>query len=270
MGNYYCKSFREAACVRPQYDTERVCFTKTVDKGLSGGHSGENIYKCESTRHLPMSEFIRICSLNRPKKISDTDWWRFVYNTYIECFTLGVPSKLHNKAKAEFTGLSCCVPSSPSLSSIDAVKSMQMEESTRLSLSQSFSSVEFAGPVAFPDISGYNQLSSETILGCIQNDSDWSERSCSSSRLKKDFSSPDKFGCESDMVLKSRFTAYRLGDLPSDSCEESLFYNENKHSTSADSSITEAGGHFAGQVLTGGDGVVLDEYKVNLRITRAL
>jgi len=144
-----------------------------------------------------------------------------------------------------------------------------MEELTpRLLLRDSLSSVVYARQVAFPDVSDYNQLKSESISEWKQNDRDQSESSCSSLRLRNEFSSADKVLSVSDLAQKSRFTTCRLGDLSSESDEENLFHNEDKLSTSLGSTIKGDREYFTVQFRTGG--LLPDEIKLNLRITQTI
>jgi len=66
-----------------------------------------------------------------------------------------------------------------------------------------------------------------------------SKQDCTSVRCLKAFPGADEVRAESDILLNSRYTTLCLKDLPSNSYEENLLYEENKISTSTKTAITE-------------------------------
>jgi len=288
MGNY-CKTFGQPNHKSSQLHTERLSdremddkfqkskFRKSVArrvifKGVSKAQLGGEMKKVDITTPILISELVRICSRNRPEGVSDDNWQRFLSFTCSEYFNFGINGEFDSQAKVKSENFSVPVPRSSSRSSVDAVMDMFIEEGTpSSSLSTSVSIAEFAGRFALPDVTECNQSDAESSSIWLQ-DTECSylcEHRSLSVRSHDYLVSADEVGAESYKGLNSKFTAICLGDLPSGSCEENLFYDENKISTIFDSCITESGVNIAEQVdLT--CGVLVDDFKVNLQITRAL
>jgi len=258
MGNYHCKALAQPNYRSFQPNTERITYVATDDKiqkynfgksvrrqasfkGVAAAQFGGEIKKVAPTTQMSISEFVRICTQNRPEGVSDDNWRRFLYSICSEYFRDGLDGDFSTKAKTKSENIAVPVSRSPSRSSIDAVIGVSMEETTpRLSPCTSVSIAEFAGRFEFPDIANCNLSDAESTSIWLQ------DAECSSfSEHRTSFVSPNQFvsadevGAESCNVLKYKCTALCLGDLPSESYEENLFYNENKISTTFDSSLEE-------------------------------
>jgi len=291
MGNYYCKTLQQANYKSSQHNAERVSyqpmaknFEKTnfwKSKGRCANiydsymtQLGDEMEKVALTTQMSISEFLRICSQNRPVGVSDDNWQQFLNSTCSDYFKVGFNGDLSGRRQTKSLNTIVSVPNSPSRSSIDAVMGLSMPEDTpRLSHSSSVSIFEFAGRFALPDNAEYNQSDAESTSVWLQDteDSSFYDPNSTSLKCQDEFVSTGDVGAgaDSDKVWKSNRTALCLGDVPSGSYEESLFYDENKISTTFASSKPGSSVNIAFR----GDlncEALFDEIKVNRGISRAL
>jgi len=216
-------------------------------KGVSVAQWGEELDKVAPTKEISISEFLKICQLHRPQVVSDDEWQRFLNSICAEYFLLGLNHEVDRKAVTKSSSFTVPTPSLSSRSSVNAIMDLSMAEvSPRLSLSPSVSIIEYVGRFAFPDIVKSNQSDAESTsmwLADTKSNSLTEQRS-SSVRCSNEFVNAHKVEDESQKNVKSKFTALCLGDLPTGSHEEILFSNENKISTTCESSRAESGSNF--------------------------
>jgi len=162
-----------------------------------------------------------------------------------------------------------CVPGSPSLSSIDTVMGTSMKECTpTLSETDNVSSVEYAGRFVFPDIydDEFN-TSSKSVWSLETESTSLSQPNWASVRCLKEFSDAGGVRAESDIALTSKFTKLCLKDLPSNSYDENLFYEENKMPTSTNTRIIDYGIITTDKIYCSKE-AFFNGIKVNLRIAQ--
>jgi len=286
MGNYYCKTPEQQNWKRSKLDSDRVGWKEKNDefrkynfqnsvekltnlKGVSVPQWGEELDKVAPTKEISISEFLKICQLNRPEVVSDDEWKRFLNSICAEYFKLGLNHLVDSKAVTKSSIFAVPTPSFNSRSSINAVMGLSMAEvSPRLSLSPSVSIVEYAGRFAFPDIV-------ESIKSDAESTSMWladtksnclTEQRSTTVRCLNEFVNAYKVEDGSSKSVKSKFTALCLGDLPTGSYEEMLFLDENKISTTYESSKPQPGSKFDGKDDYTCE--VFDEIKPNVEIYR--
>jgi len=290
MGNYYCKTLvqqpnyksshlnAERVSYQSMYDNfEKTNFWKSNGREANIRESdmtklGEEMEKVSPTIKMSISEFLRICSQNRPVGVSDDNWQQFLNSTCSEYFNVGFNVDLSSKIQAKYVNITVPVPKSPSRSSIDAVMDLSMQKaSPRLSHSSSVSIVEFAGRFALPDNAEYNQSDAESTSIWVQDTecSSFYDPKSTSLTFQNEFVSTCDVGAESYKFWKSKCTALCLGDVPSGSYEESSFYDENKISTTFANSKPEPGVNIAQRDDLNCE-ALFDEIKVNIQISRAL
>jgi len=289
MGNYYCKTLEQRNYKSSHLDAERVSYLPMEDnfekanfwkmngRGANICESyktqlGEEMEKVPPTIKMSISEFLRICSHNRPVGVSDDNWQQFLNSTCSEYFNVSLNGDLRSKIRAKSLNITVPVTNSPSRSSIDAVMRLSMQEGNlRLSHSSSASIVEFAGRCALPDNAECNQSDAESTSIWVRDTecSSFYDPKSTSVKCHEDFVSTCDGGAESYKVWKSKCTALCLGDVPSGSYEENLFYDENKISTTFADSKPESGVNIA-QRNNLNCGALLDKIKVNTEISRAL
>jgi len=162
-------------------------------------------------------------------------------------------------------------PNSPSLFSIDAVMGMSTKEYTPpLSETGTLSSAAFAGRFVLPDISDHECSTDSTSVWSLNSESpSLSPLNRASVRCLKQCSGADEIRADSGIALNSSFTKLCLKDLPSNSYEENLFYNENKMSTPTRSPVTKWWDISTNKIYCS-EKDVFDEIKVNLRIAQFL
>jgi len=289
MGNYHCKTLEqpnyksshliaERVSYQPMDDNfEKANFWKRNSRGANickshMTHLGEEMEKVPPTIKMSISEFLRICSQNRPSGVSDDNWQQFLNSTCSEYFNVGSNGDLGSKIQAKSVNITVPVTNSPSRSSIDAVMDLSMQEaSLRLSHSSSVSIVEFAGRFALPHNAEYNQSDAESTSIWVHDTecSSFCDPKSTSLKCQNEFVSTCDVGAESYKVWKSKCTALCLGDVPSGSYEESSFYDENKISTTFANSKPEPGVNIAQRDDLNCE-ALFDEIKVNIQISRAL
>jgi len=289
MGNYYCKTLEQPTCKRSLHNTERAGYRPMDDNlekanfwkrngrgaNICKSHMtqlGEEMEKVPPTIKMSISEFLRICSHNRPLGVSDDNWQQFLNSTCSEYFNVGFNGDLSSKIQAKSVNITAPVPNSPSRSSIDAVMDLSMQEaSLRWSHSSSASIVEFAGQFALPRNAEFNQSDAESTSIWVHDTESSSvyDPKSTSLQCQNEFVSTCDVGTESCNIWKSKSTALCLGDVPSGSYEESSFNDENKISTTFANSKPESGVNIA-QRTDLNCLALFDEIKENIQISRAL
>lgn len=221
------------------------------------------------TLHVPLPEFIRIVSQNRPVGISDEDWERYVSSVTLEFFRFGINLEQETGTLMKNSKFAISAPNSPTLSSIDAVFGMSTKEYTPdLSETGTVSSAEFAGRYVLPDISDHERSAGSTSVWSLNSEAkSLSQLNWSSVRCLKKLSGADEVRADSDIVLNSRCTTLCLKDLPSNSYEENLFYNENEMSTPTRSPVTDDRIISTNKIYNPEEDV-FDGIQVNLRIAQ--
>jgi len=196
---------------------------------------------------MPMTEFIKICSRNRPAGIPDMSWDRFVYSLCLECSWIDVQGEVDKRGQVEAEN---------SLSSLGyrlGKHKLTLEEvSGRSTPTFSDSSVEFAGKFPFTignsekseddsvksDVVTYksnvvsNSLSSLSALSLSMHRPDRSL-----AKYYSDLSSDEGYGCDKQSNLKYGLS---LGVLKCNSFESNKLLTENKISTESNTA-TEPG-----------------------------
>jgi len=230
---------------------------------------GENINGIAHSLHVPVPEFISIVSQNRPVGISDQDWERFVSSITLGFCKYSIHNEQEKGAFVKNSRYAMSTPNSPSLSSIDAVVGRSMIECTpTLSETESVSSAEFAGRYILPDSSDHECSTSSTSMWSLNAESkSLSQLNWATARCLKQFSGADEVRAKSERDLKSRCTTLCLKDMPSNSYEENLFYDEDKMSTPARNPITDDGIVSTNKSYSYKKDV-FDEIKVNLRVAQ--
>jgi len=159
---------------------------------------------------------------------------------------------------------------SPSLSSIEAVMGISTKECTPTSSeAETVSSAAFAGRYILPDISNHERSTSETSVWSWDAESkSLSHLNWGSVKYLRQISGADEVRAEPVIDLNSGCTTLFLKDLPSNSYEESLFYDEDKMSTPARNPVTDDWIITAKKIYSD-EKDVFDDIKVNLRITHS-
>jgi len=190
---------------------------------------------------MPMTEFIKICSRNRPAGISDMSWDRFVYSLCLECSWIDVQGEVDKRGQLE---------AGNSLSSLGyrlgKHKLISEEVSGRSTPTFSDSSVEFAGkfllPIGNSDKSDDDTVKSDVLTyksNVVSNSlSSLSALSLSMYRPDRSFAkyysdlSTDEASCGCDKQSNLKY-GLSLGELTCNSFESRKLQTENKISTAS-------------------------------------
>jgi len=188
---------------------------------------------------MPMTEFIKICSRNRPAGISDISWDRFVSSVCLECFWIDVQGEVDKRAQIE-------AETSSSGSPYRLGKKYLMEEVSGTSTpTASDLSVEFAGKYIFPDAdtdkSNIDYDESDVVSHSLSSLSDLSFPKDRADRLfakyDGDLTNDEKVTSGYDKQFDLKY-AVSLGDIKCNSVEGKKWYTENKISSKGSSTTT--------------------------------
>jgi len=207
---------------------------------------GKIIYEKSSNSdypHISMTEFIRMCAINHLVWFSDGELERFVSSTCLEFFQTDIKDKYVKQTLMKITSLLAkCVPRSPEGSNNDAVM-VPMESPSVKSMSLFSSSIkaisgiplpnsspgslegENTGHFVFPKAEGETGAPDPDLLSV--GSSVWSMAFNSSMECLQELCSENEGGLQPikpDLVLRSKYTTFSLGDIPCCIYKESVCY----------------------------------------------
>jgi len=162
---------------------------------------------------MPMPEFIKICTRNRPAGISDNEWDMFVSTISFECFWINVQGEVDKKVWVNTPMLGS--------STSDLVSNSIEQVSGRSTYSKDDSSLECAGHFVLTDIGDTSDAESTSRW-------DLGVQSCSSQCAKyyTEICNDDEVRSNYDKELK--LIAFSLRDVASNASDDNTSYNENK------------------------------------------
>jgi len=198
---------------------------------------------CDATKSppplMPMMEFMKICSRNRPAGISDSSWDRFVSTICLECFWIDVYGEVDKRGQVK------AETSSWSSSYRLGKKDFKVEEVSRSSTpTVSDLSVEFAGKYILPDDdtdrSDVDYDESDVVSKSLSSLSALSTYCPDRSFAKydSDLTSDEKVPNGYDKQFNLKY-ALSLGDIPCNSIGGKRWQTENKNSSGASTTITD-------------------------------
>jgi len=188
---------------------------------------------------MPMTEFIKICSRNRPAGIPDIVWDRLVSSICLECFWIDV------QGEADKRGQMKAEPSSSRSSHWVAKKDSMLEEG-RSTPTASDSIVEFAEKFVFTDVDNdksdvvSKSLSSLSALSLSMYHPDRSFAIHHSDFSSDDSSSDEKTSWGYDKKLDLKY-ALSLGDLQCNSVEGKRWHDADQISSKETNNNTDFG-----------------------------
>jgi len=199
---------------------------------------------------MPITEFIKICSRNRPAGISDISWDRFVSSVYLECCQIDVQGEVDKRGQVEAENSLSCLGYR-----LGKHKLMVEGGSGRSTPNFSDSSVEFIGKFLFP-IDDSDKWDVDTVNSDVDTDkSDVVSNSLSSlsvvslspyrpdrlfAKYYRDLAGDEKVPSAYDKQLDLKY-AFSLGDIQRNSCESERWQTENKIPSTASATTTEPG-----------------------------
>jgi len=274
MGNF-CKTVGQPNYKSSQYNNKRVNHEAMEDpdfKDFCAEKLKAKVKKVATKNRISASEFLRICSQNRPKGVSDDSWYMFLCSISPKYFNRGLVDEFDSWGGTKSENFAVPVRRSPSRCSTDAVMNLSIiEEATpRSSISSCISFAQFATRLELSEFVKCEKSDEESTSIWLQGTecSSFPEHRSSSVRSGNDFVSVDDVGAESCTVWNSNCTALCLGDLPSGSAEDNLNGGENKIFTTFDCSVIESGANCVeGIDLTRGP--LNDDIMVNRQISRS-
>jgi len=182
-------------------------FVRTKAERFSTSHNWDT-KKCPPPSLMPMTDFIKICSRNRPAGIPDIVWDRFVSSICIECFWIDGEDEVDKRGQ-----MKAKTSSSRSLHRLAKKDSMLEEAAGRSTPTASDSIVEFAGKFISTDVDiDKSDVVSESLssLSALSLSMYRPDRSLSIHHT--DFSSDEKTSRGYDKKLNFKY-ALSLGDL---------------------------------------------------------
>jgi len=197
-------------------NTEHLHNVLSEEKPLSTSTSYNMVgtEKWPSQLLMPIPEFIKICTRNRPAGISDNEWDRFVSTICFECFWIDFRGEVDKKVRVNTPMLG--------FSTSDLVSNSSEQVSGRSTDNKDNSSLEFAGHFVFTDIDG--------DISDAESTSRWSlgVQSCSNPCPKyyTEICNDDEVRSNYDKELK--LIAFSLRDVASNASDDNTSYNENK------------------------------------------
>jgi len=196
---------------------------RSEENPLSTSYNMVATEECPSPLLMPMPEFIKICTSNRPAGISDNEWYRFVSTISFECFWIDVQGEVDKKVRVNTPMLGS--------STSDLVSNSIEQDSGRSTHSKDDSSLEFAGHFVFTNIDGYQSDAESTSQWSLTKQS----RSSPCEKYYTEICNDDEIRSNYDKELK--LSTFRLGDIELNASEDNSSYDENKISRDATSSI---------------------------------
>jgi len=189
--------------------------------------------ECPSPLLRPMSEFINICTRNRPAGVSDIEWDRFVSTICFECFWIDLQIEMDKKVQVNTPMLATPTRCPTVLSSTKDLMSNSMKEVSGSSThSEDDLSVDFAARFTVAD----------SLKSDAESTSRWSLRLQSRSKpyakYYGEICKDDEVRSKNDKELN--LSLFSLGDVEFIASEDNgSSYHENKISSNVTSTSTD-------------------------------